>query len=72
MLFIFCCVPVSPLSRRKQARALRALAEVGYDVHERDDQLVIVPPSSESAESARRAVGAALNVELEVLHVEET
>ena len=51
---------------------MRALAEAGYDVHERDDQLVIVPPSSESAESARRAVGAALDVELEVLHVEET
>ena len=51
---------------------MRALAEAGYDIHERDDQLVIVPPSSESAESACRAVGAALNVELEVLHVEET
>jgi len=72
MLFIFCCVPVSPLSRRKRARALRALAEVGYDIHERDDQLVIVPPADTSAESARRAVGAALDVELEVLHVEET
>jgi len=72
MLFIFCCVPVSPLSRRKQARALRALAEVGYDVHERDDQLVIVPPADTGTETACRAVGAALDVELEVLHVEET
>ena len=72
MLFIFCSAPPSPLSRRKQARALRALAEVGYDIHERDDQLVIVPPADTSAESARRAVGAALNVELEVLHIEET
>jgi len=73
MLFIFCCIPVSPLSRRKRARALRALAEAGYDIHERDDQLVIVPPSPcESVEDACRAVCAALNVELEVLHVEET
>jgi len=73
MLFIFCCVPVSPLSCRKRARALRALAEAGYDIHERDDQLVIIPPSPcESVEGARRAVGAALDVELEVLHVEET
>jgi hypothetical protein len=72
MLFIFCCIPVSPLSCRKRARALRALAEAGYDVHERDDQLVIVPPSQCGVESACRAVGAALDVELEVLHVEET
>ena len=71
-MFIFCAIPASPLSRCKRERALRALAEVGYDVHERDDQLVIVPPADTSAESARRAVGAALNVELEVLHVEET
>ena len=51
---------------------MRALAEAGYDVHERDDQLVIVPPSPCDIESACRAVGAALDVELEVLHVEET
>ena len=72
MLFIFCSAPPSPLSRRKQARALRALVEAGYDIHERDDQLVIVPPSPCGVESACRAVGAALDVELEVLHVEET
>ena len=72
MLFIFCSAPPSPLSRRKQAHALRALAEAGYDVHERDEELVIVPPADTSAETACRAVGAALDVELEVLHVEET
>jgi len=72
MLFIFCAIPISPLSCRKRARALRALEEAGYDVHERDDQLVIVPPSPCGVESACRAVGAALDVELEVLHVEET
>jgi len=72
MLFIICAIPVSPLSCRKRARALRALAEAGYDVHERDDQLVIVPPSPCGVEIACRAVGAALDVELEVLHVEET
>jgi hypothetical protein len=71
-MFIFCAIPVSPLSRCKRERALRALAEAGYDIHERDDQLVIVPPSPCGVESACRAVGAALNVELEVLHVEET
>jgi len=72
MLFIFCSVPLSPLSCRARARAMRALAEAGYDVHERDDQLVIVPPADTGTETACRAVGAALDVELEVLHVEET